>query len=138
MVAMKPLCLHLLSSLTNSTVTVDIDRRTESALATFTVDGEPCGSMSIWLDGIEVQGFILRGTSYSIELVVRDLRALTGEPELASLLDAVCYTGRLHNPSSRAPHDPGSEVTGGGERIKANTPAAPESLPAAAAHSEER
>ena len=76
-------------------VEVELDARTSSALATFKLEGRICGSMSMWLEDDLIEGFILRGTSYDIEVVVRDLSALNEEPDLRELVDRVCRAGNL-------------------------------------------
>jgi hypothetical protein len=91
---------NFLDGIEAAEIAVDVDRRSQSALATLTVDDQVRWSVSIWLDGREIEGFIVREHAGGIELVVRNLAALDSEPALARLVAAVCQAGELTVPSA--------------------------------------
>jgi hypothetical protein len=95
--------LSLLDGISSCDVIVDIDVRTHSALATFTVDGDIRWSMSLWLDGRCIEGFVLSGAVPGWELVVRDLAVAAAEPAVAAAVAAVCGAGDLTVADIRTP-----------------------------------
>jgi hypothetical protein len=87
--------LHMLDSLADAEIAVEVDSRTHSALATFSVDGHIRATMSVWLDELVIEGFILNGQDHGIELVIRNVSVLDREPGLARIVEAVCRAGGL-------------------------------------------
>lgn len=91
--------LHMFNGIDTADCVVDIDARSHSAFATFSVAGRILWSMSIWLDEREIEGFLLRAEKSGAELVLRRLAVLETEPALAAVVAKVCRAGHLTLPA---------------------------------------